>query len=126
MRFTRTAEILRCLFFIEWKNYRQCIQAQTSAANGTKAKAYLSLKVSLVVLCRKTFMPSKPPGHPPSAPNNASENSDTRRFDPEARHLSKPNAVKVTAFSAVNQIVANESIFLTGGNVLAFRACFGV
>src|SRR6185312_16305616 len=94
---------LRCLFFIEWKNQRQCSQAQISATNGISAIAYLSLKVTLAVLCRKTFMPSKPPGQPPSAPSNASENSNTRGFDPDARRLSNPNAMNVTALSTANQ-----------------------
>ncbi len=126
MRFTRTAEILRCLFFIEWKNQRQWSQAQISAANGINASAYLSLKVNLDVLCRKTFIPSKPPGQPPSAPNNTSENSDTRGFDADARHLSKPNAMNVAAVNTANQSAANESIILKGGNVLTFLSWIGV
>ena len=96
--------------------HRQCCQAQTSPTNGINARAYLSLKLNFAVLCRNTFMPSKPPGQPPTAPSHASVDSGTRRLEPPARHLSKPNVIKATTLNTANQIAANESKVLKREN----------
>ena len=80
------------------------------AANGTSARAYLSLNVHLAVLWRKRIMPSQPPGQPPMAPSKARVNSEMRCPDRPARHLSKPKTRKVAALTAASQPRAMESM----------------
>jgi hypothetical protein len=84
--------------------YRQRSHTQISAAKGIKARVYLSLNGVLEVLCRKTFMPTKPPSQPPSAPHRIRVRSDTRRPEQLARHLSKPNMRNAKPFSARNRV----------------------
>jgi len=88
---------------------RQCHQAQISAANGSSARPYFSLKVHFAVLCRNSFIPIIPPGQPPNAPSSARVISGMRRPDLAALHLSKPNAVKEQRFIAENQMMQNRS-----------------
>ena len=88
---------------------RQWNQAQTSAANGISARAYLNLNVHLAVLCRNTIMPRNPPGQPPSAPNITRIDSETRQPERCALRLSNPNTRNVAALNAANQMAANES-----------------
>jgi hypothetical protein len=92
--------------------YRQCHHPQISAAKGISASAYLSLNAPLAVLCRKTLMPMSPPGQPPMAPSNTKVRSATRDPERPARHLSKPNARKVTVLITANQPAAHESRLL--------------
>lgn len=77
-----------------------------------KANVYFNLKVHLDVLCANIIIANKPPGQPPIAPSATSESSDTRRLEPHALHLSKPNARKVKALKAENQTAANVLIML--------------
>src|ERR1035438_2447595 len=92
---------------------RQWNQAQTSAAKGISARAYLNLNVHLAVLCRNTIVPNNPPSQPPRAPSMAKVDSGTRLPDREARHLSKPNAKNVTTLNEANQTKAMLSPVLT-------------
>jgi hypothetical protein len=99
-----------------------CLQIQTSAAKGTKASAYLNLNTRRAVLCRNINMPSKPPGQPPRAPSITRADSDTRRPERPARHLSNPNIRSVTVLSTANQMAANESATLKRGAAVAFTS----
>src|SRR5216684_395478 len=70
----------------------------TRAAQIKKARVNLNRKDDLADLCRKRTMPSSPPGQPPNALANKSEDSGMRRAPLRpARHLSKPNRRKAQA-----------------------------
>lgn len=70
-------------------------------------------------------MPTSPPGQPPQTPSNTRVSSEILCPERPARHLSNPNARKVTTLKVANQTAANESRLFTGGEVLPRATLLG-